>query len=203
MSDPPPPLPHPGDEEVAAYLEGTLASAERTPLETHLANCEYCRARLVLAGGALGSAPRPRSQTRALWGVLTGLAAAAAVAGVVLVWRPTTRTERPAEVRAPEQEATGPQLRVVAPVGGATVPTAELRFTWLGLGSDVLYQVTLSAADGRTLWSTRTSDTTASPPPETLRELVAGQHYFWRVDALFPSLRSVTSGDRRFEISNQ
>jgi hypothetical protein len=51
------------------------------------------------------------------------------------------------------------------------------------------------------LWTTRTSDTIAAPPADVLQELQTGQQYFWRVDALLTSLRSVTSSDQRFRVS--
>jgi hypothetical protein len=84
---------------------------------------------------------------------------------------------------------------------GTAVDAGRLRFVWRSISSDVLYQVTLSAADGQVLWTGRTSDTVATPPPATLQQLESGQAYFWRVDALLANLQSVTSGDQRFEVS--
>jgi anti-sigma factor RsiW len=202
MTDNSAPAAHPTDEHVAGYLDGVLPSSERAPLEAHLAGCEYCRARLALAVNALRESSRARSFRAGRRIAVVGLAAAAALAGVLLLSRSAMRPgPPPAEIRAPEPEAGTPPLLVVEPVPGSTVSKAALRFVWKGIGADVLYQVTVSAADGRTLWSTRSADTLAVPTGALRRELQPGQSYFWRVDALLANLRSVTSGDRRFEVS--
>jgi hypothetical protein len=81
------------------------------------------------------------------------------------------------------------------------VDPATLRFIWSSQEANALYQLTLSASDGKMLWTTRTSDTIATPPADILKKLQPGQQYFWRVDALLTSLRSVTSSDQRFQVS--
>jgi putative zinc finger protein len=193
---------HPADETVAAYLESTLSASDRALLESHLGDCEYCRARLVLAGRALETAPRPLSEARRRRSMLVGLAAAASLAGILLLSRSAAvPTSQPSDLRATDQEVSLPALRVIGPLRGDTVDAEALRFRWSGMGSDALYQVTLSASDGRMLWTERTADTIAAPPAEILRQLQTGQPYFWRVDALLSTLRSVTSGDQPFQVS--
>jgi hypothetical protein len=200
MTDSPPS--HPTDETVAAYLESVLPASDRALLERHLGECEYCRARLALAGHALETAPRPLSEVRRRRNLLVGLAAAASIAGVLLLSRlPAAPTSEPSELRAAGQEMSSPALRLIGPLRGDTVVPGELRFQWSGVGSDALYQVTLSASDGRILWTERTADTIAVPPGEILPRLQAGQPYFWRVDALLSTLRSVTSGDQPFQVA--
>ncbi len=188
---------HPTDETVAAYLEGILPASDRTGLETHLGGCEYCRARLGLAARALETAPRPRAQLRR---PLIVAALAASIAGVFLLSR-SSPPVTPSEVRGAEQEVTQPAVRVVGPLRGATVNPATLRFIWSTLEPNALYQVTLSAKDGKMLWTARTADTVAAPPDNVLQQLQRGQQYFWRVDALLTNLRSVTSSDQRFQVS--
>jgi hypothetical protein len=192
---------HPTDETVAAYLEAVLPASDRTVLEAHLGDCEYCRARLVLASRTLESSPRLRSEQRRRPLIIAALAAAAALAGVLLLPRPVIRPAvEPAEVRGAEQ-VTAPAVRIVGPLRGATIDANKLRFVWAPTGPDALYQVTVSAADGRMLWTERTSDTIAAPPGEILRQLKPGQRYFWRVDALLSTLRSATSADQPFQVS--
>jgi Putative zinc-finger len=189
---------HPTDETVAAYLEGVATQAERASLEKHLDDCEYCRARLVLAGHALDSAPRARSQMR--WKPIVAAALAASLAGVLLLSRSAPEAS-PSPVRGSSQEVAQPAVRILAPLRGTTVAAATLRFVWSTQEPDALYQVTLSAADGRMLWTSRTADTAAAPPAEVLRDMQPGQPYFWRVDALLSNLRSLTSSDQRFQVS--
>lgn len=191
---------HPTDETVAAYLEGLLPPPDRTVLETHLGACEYCRARVVLASRALETAPSRRFPVRRR-PMLVALLAAASLAGVLLLSRSAAGPVARSEIRAAEQEAVVPAVRIVGPRRGTTVEPATLRFIWSALAPDALYQVTVSAADGRMIWSARTADTIAAPPREVLRQLQPGRHYFWRVDALLSNLRSVTSADQPFQVS--
>jgi tetratricopeptide (TPR) repeat protein len=85
----------PDAEELAAYLEGTLAAASREAIETHLSDCARCRAALAetmtfmsdeavpsAAGpGAVPSAARVLPFRRNFWraGAIAALAAAAAL----------------------------------------------------------------------------------------------------------------------------
>jgi Putative zinc-finger len=193
------PAAHLTDETVAAYLERVLPISERSEIDRHLGDCDDCRARVALAGHVLQTAPREHSYWRRL--ALPGLAAAAVLAGVLLLSRPAAGPVTPSEIRGAGQESSMPAVHIVGPLRGASIATDALRFIWSGVGSEALYQVTVSAADGQMLWSTRTADTISAPPPELLRQLRPGQRYFWRVDALLPTLRSVTSADQPFQIS--
>jgi hypothetical protein len=190
---------HPTDEAVAAYLEAALSPGERAQVEAHLGDCEYCRSRLVLASQVLETAPPSRTQRR-VFPLAAGLLAAAGLAGVLLLSRSAVEQPSSSPVRAAE-EMSLPPVRTLGPTRGTAVDAGRLRFVWRSISSDVLYQVTLSAADGQVLWTGRTSDTVATPPPATLQQLESGQSYFWRVDALLANLQSVTSGDQRFEVS--
>jgi hypothetical protein len=192
--------PHPTDESVAAYLEGVAHEAERASLENHLGDCEYCRARLVLAGRALVTAPHPRAQVR--WRPLVAAALAASLAGVLLLSRSAPQVT-PSTVRGSSQELAQPAVRILAPLRGTTVDAATLRFIWSPQEPNALYQVTLSAADGKMLWTSLSSDTSAAPPKQILRQLEPGRPYFWRVDAILTNLRSVTSSDQRFQVSHR
>jgi hypothetical protein len=133
--------------------------------------------------------------------VAAGLLAAAGLAGVLLLSRTSVQPQSSSpQIRAAE-ETSLPPLRTLGPLRGTAVDPGNLRFIWASISPDVLYQVTLSAADGRVLWTERTSDTVITPPATALGGLQAGQPYFWRVDALLANLQSVTSGDQRFEVA--
>jgi hypothetical protein len=200
MPDSSTPSVHPTDEAVAAYLEAVLSPAERTQVDAHFGDCEYCRSRLILASQALETAPAPR-RSRRIFPVAAGLLAAAGLAGVLLLSRTSVQPQSSSpQIRAAE-ETSLPPLRTLGPLRGTAVDPGNLRFMWASISPDVLYQVTLSAADGRVLWTERTSDTVITPPATALRRLQAGQPYFWRVDALLANLQSVTSGDQRFEVA--
>jgi hypothetical protein len=200
MPDSSTPADHPTDETLAAYIEAVLSSADRSWVNAHLGECEYCRSRLVLASHALETAPAPRAR-RPLVPLAAGLLAAAGLAGVLLLSRSVVQPEPAAPPVRGAEETRLPPLSIVEPLRGASVNPRRLRFVWGSVSSDVLYQVTLSAADGRVLWTDRISDTVVAPPAAILRALQPSQLYFWRVDALLPNLQSVTSGDQRFQVA--
>lgn len=199
MAGSPVPSAHPTDESVAAYIDAVLSPSERAQLDAHLGDCEYCRSRLVLASRALQSAPVPRRFRRLLPIAATLLAAG--IAGVLLLSRSAVERSSSPDLERAAEEVSLPPLHTLQPARGAAVVPADVRFVWSRLSPDALYQVTLSEADGRVLWTERTSDTAALPPIETVRRLKPGEAYFWRVDALFSNLQSVTSGDQQFQVT--
>jgi|tagenome__1003787_1003787.scaffolds.fasta_scaffold20807479_2 hypothetical protein len=201
MPDSSTPTDHPTNETLAAYIEAVLSSADRDQVNAHLDECEYCRSRLVLASHALETAPAPRPR-RNLVPLAAGLLAAAGLAGVLLLSRSAVQPEPAAPPVRAAEETSLPPLSIAEPLPGASVDPGRLRFVWGPVSPDVLYQVTLSAADGRVLWTDRISDTVGVPPAAILRALQPGRLYFWRVDALLANLQSVTSGDQRFQVAS-
>ena len=135
-----------------------------------------------------------------IWGGL----AAAGLAGLILA-RPGTAPDPVAAPSAQPAIREGAQdhsgVQVVAPPPGARTAAGALRFTWRAPRAAEMYEVSLSAADGTTLWSTRLPDTTVDVPGEVVRLLKPGARYFWRVDALLSDLRSVTSDEQSFEVA--
>jgi hypothetical protein len=131
------------------------------------------------------------------------IAAAAGLAAVLLV--PSRTVERPAgsEFRSSSESTATQQLHIIHPPRGGLIRTNAPELTWSGLGTDALYQITLSTAAGVVLWSERTSDTTATLPATLVGRLRQGERYFWRVDGLLPNLQSVSTGDQPFSVANQ
>lgn len=199
MPDNPAPPTHPTDESVAAYIDAVLSPVERGRVDAHLSDCEYCRSRLLLASRTLQTAPAPR-RARPLFPLAAGLLAAG-LAGVLLLSRSSGEPAATPDTLRATEETSLPALRPLGPHRGSTVPRDDLRFVWAPVSPDVLYQVTVSAADGRVLWTGRTTDTIATLPGTTLGEIEPGEAYFWRVDALLSNLQSVTSGDQQFRVS--
>jgi hypothetical protein len=181
---------HLSEIELAGYLDDDLSPVERRRLEEHLDRCDACRTELIAVGGLLiqepefeTSAPSKPIQRRH-WRMpvgIAGLGAAAVLAGLVLL--------------PPAESPTGPlptdfqrftsegveRLTVHAPPDQGRVARGELRFTWGDLGTDS-YRITLTAEDGRLVWTHSLADTTVMAPP-TL-ELEVGSRYFWYVDAI-------------------
>jgi Putative zinc-finger len=193
--------PHPEDGDVAAYLEAVLPDQERVAFEAHVADCEYCQARLALAGEAVATAPRV-NRRRLLYPAAL-IAAAAGLAAVLLV--PGGTVERPAgsEFRSTSESTATQQLHIIHPPRGGLILTNAPELSWSGLGTDALYQITLSTSAGAVLWSERTSDTTATLPAPIIDRLRPSERYFWRVDGLLPNLQSVSTGDQPFSVADQ
>ena len=198
-----PHAPHPSDEDVAAYLERALSASTRASVQAHLADCEHCRDRLMLASEILRTAPAAERRPGRVPPGLAAVAAAAVLAGVLLLPRSTSREAvQPAEFRAPAQELETRQLPIHAPARDGRVRPDTLHLTWSRAGEDATYQVTLSAADGGVLWSERVTDTNVTPPPAVTAQLRSGERYFWRVDALLPDLRAITTGEQPFQVAD-
>ncbi len=184
-------LQHPGEDELSAYLEGSLTETDRAPVETHLTECDDCRADVVEVQRLFQPQPRRR-----VWYVAAGLAAAA-LAGILL-FAPSANHE-PGPVgpvlRGPMTDASAGAavVQIVQPREGVTLlAAAGLRFTWRAAAPGASYRLTLTDQTGDVLWSVSTADTAASLPLNSI--LGRQQNYFWYVDALMPDGRSITSG---------
>jgi len=90
QSSPPPPTEHwPGDEDLAAYIDGTLGKAESQRIKEHLADCEECFAiymeslQFQLDSGNVVAFPSKEGMRRRWWYEIAALLAVAVGAGGV------------------------------------------------------------------------------------------------------------------------
>lgn len=182
---------HPGVEDLAAYLSGSLPRVEALQLEAHLSNCWACRQEVTGARRLL------RSRPRGLRWLLVPAAAAAGLALLLIGPSPGRGPGREAlrGDRNQRQESAIP-LAVVSPAEGDAVKVGGPSFVWRAARGEPLYRVTIADQAGRTLWTGETSDTTLAPPPGL--RLDRGRRFFWYVDALDVEGRSVTTGTRSF-----
>jgi hypothetical protein len=180
---------HPADEEVAAYLSGTLARDERNALEAHLAECRACRLQVTSARRLLRTRPNRRQRVMA-----ASLAAAAVIAVVLLVPRPTGLSPEPDRAGRAGEPGLAQTLRAIMPPDGDTINRGALRFGWRSEPGDPLYRLTVTTSGGEAVWSHDTNDTTVTPPHDL--RFTSGGKYYWFVDALDASGRSLTTGPR-------
>jgi hypothetical protein len=175
---------------VTAYLTGRLDAAGRDEVEAHLADCEECRTEIIEV------ARLARGRKRLPWEVVIPLAAAAGIAGVLLVgpfrYRPGGETP---VVRSPDTSSPVAGVAVVAPKPPATLDQG-LVLTWHLVRDASVYRVTVSDERGDSLWAGSTADTTVVLPAGMI--LRPSRPYFWYVDALLRDGRSVTSGLQEF-----
>lgn len=180
---------HPTDEEVAAYLSGTLPGGEREAVEAHLAECRACRLQVTSARRLLRTRPERRQRVMA-----ASLAAAAVIAVVLLVPRPPGPATDPDRAGRADEPGLAQALRAITPSDGDTVSRRVLRFSWRSEPGDPLYRLTITTSGGEAVWSHDTNDTTLQLPRDL--RLAPGGKYLWFVDALDASGRSLTTGPR-------
>ncbi len=187
---------HLTDLTLAAYLDRALAADERQRVQQHLASCDTCRREAIEIVDMLTP---PAAGRRWKTGALAGLAAAAALAGILIFGsRPEEAIQPPGPVlRGAQASAEGvPKLLILAPSDGATLEANGVSFTWRPAGKEASYRLTLAEASGDVLWRDSTSDTTLTLPSGT--GLKRGALYYWYVDALLPDGGSATTGVHRF-----
>lgn len=182
---------HPDETATASYVEGHLHGAARDRFESHLAQCDECRAGVVLLTGLLEqergeanvrAAPR-RPRRVAVW------AAAAVAAGVVvlvgwLLWRPTDFGQVGSSDAPVYRDGGTSDLQPLSPAPDAAVERADLRFRWSPVVGAERYEVVVTGPEGTTLARVAVGgDRTEVAWPED-REPPRGRSMIWTVRAL-------------------
>jgi anti-sigma factor RsiW len=187
MTQPSSPSVHVEPHDLAAYLEGTLGPAARSRVEAHLADCEECTSELV----AVSRLHRPAAPAARWLGLA---AAAAAVIAVVMVGRPAGRSS---PINAPVVRGdAAPAEAMVQPANDTTLSTPPL-FVWRSVPGAAAYRITVSRADGDSVWAASLRDTVARAPESTL----VADTYYWYVDAILSDGTSRAGTVRRFRLT--
>lgn len=176
------------DLQIAAYLDRGLSGAERDQTESHLAECAECRRHVLDADELIRRVRRPKR-------LAIGSALVAAAAAVIIVAVPSLRRSDAAQGNPLYRDATAsPSLIAYGPTGESRM--GSLRFVWSPARGAMSYRLTVSGADGATLWTQSGRDTVAALPASvTLR---VGDRYFWVSDALLADGGSRSTGLREF-----
>jgi hypothetical protein len=176
------------DIDVAAYIDRGLKPHRLSEIEEHLAYCEDCRENLVKAQEIVSRSRRTPIYVRSA----VILAAAAAVALVAI---PTLRrsTDPRDSMRA---SGDARPLAVYGPIGD--IRSRPVRFTWSAIPGALSYHLTVTTADGETVWSTSLTDTTLAAPAAVT--LAAGNRYLWNVDAIATDGSTRSTGTHEFGI---
>ena len=184
---------HLDDETLAAFVDGGLDAESRQRAAAHLLECDDCRGVIV----ATGRLEPPRTQRdRRLWFTAAGLSAAAALVMMVLSQRRSV-DQFPRERERDLAAKSSLGLVAHSPAADMPVNGDTLVFRWSMMGADATYQLTLSSEAGAIIWMSRTGDTAVVPPDSIIRKLENDRPYYWQVDAVLPSLRSASTGQRR------
>jgi len=182
---------HPDETTTASYVEGLLRGAARERFESHLVQCDECRAGVVLLTGLLEqergeaevrAAPRPPRRV-AVW------AAAAAAAGIVvlggwLLWRPAHIGHVGSGDAPVYRDGGASDLQPLSPAPDAAVERADLRFRWSPVADAERYEVVVTGPEGTTIARLDVDgDRTEVAWPED-REPPRGRSMVWTVRAL-------------------
>jgi hypothetical protein len=193
MDPHPPQQDHLSDEQLVAYVGGSLPSEERQAAIEHLAECAKCRDEALAIARLLR-----RERTRKIVRVGTPVATAAALGFALLVLVPGSPFESGEPILREGAPAVGPGATIAVYSPRNTAETGPLEFSWQDMGSEVRYRLSLTRSDGGEVWSDATADTSLVLPPDVT--LVEGTTYFWWVDALLLDGRSVTTDVQQLTI---
>lgn len=180
---------HLSAEDAAGFLDGRLSREVNARIEKHLAACRECR-------DDLGASARLLPASRISWPIVRIVTGIAAAALITIVIRSATLSGG-----APDQQRAGQvdlQPLAQSPADGALVPAGHVVLTWSFAVAQSSYRVTVTDSLGSTVWSAESRDTVVSLPNSV--RLVAGDAYYWYVEALLPDGRRRSSGVQRIRI---
>ena len=217
----------PDEQQIAAYVDGTLESGEREPLELHLADCDACVALVgllsrqrdtavfepapelaVARARALLKADPNRGQLRRWQRYAPRWAAAAMViisvsAGIHLARPPDPGIEAqsPPEMRTTRSLAPSTSaLQVLYPSPGMTVDARRLVVRWEAISGSRYYEVRIVTESGDVITEQRVTATEWRPPDDL--NLTPGTEYFVHVDAYPSEAKTISSDHVPFAISD-
>jgi hypothetical protein len=178
---------HMNDLEIASYLDRGLSDADRARIEDHMVDCSECRHNVAEAQQLVATLRRPRRHVFAVGGLI-----AVAAAALIVVAPQLKRSGQPLDLVTRDEIASS-ALEVYEPTGDVLRRPAN--FVWGSARDAVSYRITLSSAEGTTMWSASVPDTTAALPDSvTLR---AGTKYVWFVDAILGDGSTRSTGLRQ------
>ena len=188
MTPIPTPDGHLDPHEIAVYLAGTADLAWRSRIERHLADCEECTAEVA----AVRHLRNPGTRARRWIGA--GAAAAATITLVLLGPRVGGRPAgAPPVLRGEDSSAA---IVTLAPPDGAELRTPT--FAWRPVAGATAYRITITRADGDSVWAASVRDTAVLVPKGAL--VPTAEAYFWYVDALLADGRSVAGTAHEFHL---
>jgi hypothetical protein len=162
--------PHLSVGELAGYIDHTVPSADRTSIETHLAECDICRRELVEVGRVTRSLPRRQLLRWAPLGV--------GVAAVVLLYMLSSRGDGSLPgVHRGSQDVSSQAPVPIAPLGDV-VRADTLRWS-PSLRTD-RYRARLIDGEGRALFLAEVADTLVVVPDSVV--LRRDVPYYWKVE---------------------
>lgn len=215
----------PDDQVIAEYFEDELAKAERTRLERHLVDCNYCLARIGMLerlehspgdqrvpGDVLATAKqmvRGDSKRRLVSAPAWAAAAVLVVTLIMLVSRNGEIDPQPdpvtpvvfsdgksnRQLRSINRAANG--IDVFFPSTGADIKAGSV-IRWAKVPGNLHYDVYVLSRAGDVIFTQRLATTEWTI--QGLPQLVAGDEYYFRVEALLADGGRVSSKHLAFRV---
>ena len=164
--------------DVAGFVDGALSDDERMRALAHLTGCAHCRAAVrattMLVGDTSVALELPDARRRRR---MSTVAAVGVAAALLLMVMPLDDARRDVRTREPAINST---IAPVALAPSGAVPRLD-RLLWTSVPGAQRYRVHLHNADGASVWSAQTHDTTLVVPDSV--RLTPGAAYSWRVEA--------------------
>ena len=195
----------PGDEDVAAYVDGAISAEQRVSLERHLPDCPACMRRVGLLtrlmrdnGGTeepvMSEASAPLTWKSQRWAV----AATVLLAVGWLTWTPIGDRGDYSETRTLQPQLTQPEI--LAPNAGYLENGDGLFVRWTDVPGSLYYEVRI-VSDAGDLVSLQRVDDSEWTPNEQLA-LQPGREYYLRVDAYLTDSQSIRSEHIPFRVKD-
>jgi len=216
----------PENQVIAEYFDAELPQAELARLEHHLSSCRFCLARIGMLerlhegdsnkriSESLLATAKQLNQSNPERRYATGQSWAVAAVLLLAVFITTSPNQEFAKPKTPSQSTliddNSRQLRsldhnalrldVLNLASGASIEHGE-QIQWSDVPGNLHYNIFILSNNGDVLWTQRLGGTdwvlSDSLP------LATGSEYFFRVEALLPDGRSVSSRHIIFQISGQ
>ena len=195
----------PGDEEIAAFVDGTLTESRAESVQHHLPDCPACIQRVGLITrllrttdndhpAELKTAPGPMYATASRWAV----AASVLIAVAWFAWMPTQEDQDRRTTRA--LESTLPQPEILAPMPGIAAGRDNLVIRWTEVPESLYYEVRIVSDAGDLVSLHRVDAAEWTLDDET--DLGSGQEYYIRVDAYLTDSQSIRSDHIPFRVKD-
>lgn len=195
----------PDDEDIAAFVDGTLPEARRESVRHHLPDCPACIQRVGLITRLSratdedrptepGLATGPAYATASRWAI----AASVLIAVAWAAWLPVQEDSDHRATRSIESTLTQPEI--LAPISGAAAHRDDLVIRWTEVPESLYYEVRI-VSDAGDLVSLQRVDITEWTLADQA-ELQTGHEYFIRVDAYLTDSQSIRSEHIPFRVED-
>ena len=212
----------PDEHQIAAYVDGALATETTAGLETHIADCDHClalvgllsREREIPATEPVSNArvahadgparPKPRVGTRSVPQWAAAAVVVIAMAAVIRVTQPSGPAGSPTDdLDAPTTRsaaATAPGLTLLSPTPGVDVNAGQLTVRWTPVPGTHYYDVRVVTDAGDVIAEEHVGGTEwRLSDPAVLQP---GAEYFVHVDAFIADDKTVSSEHVAFRVTD-